>query len=159
MELGKEDEQERGRLESRRKSIAYELPAVRRHFRMYLSSERLKLTGIADLVLEMDGEQKYAAVEFKSTYERLDKRHQIQLAAYSALLAEKSGMPVKFGYLVTLPSGNVTTVAVTETLLKEMREARDDAAAMLEEGTMPAPADRRAKCRDCEFKRFCNDIW
>lgn len=159
MEQGKDDEDERRRLESRRKAVAYGLPAVERHFRQYLSSDVLQLSGICDLVLELDGAQRAAPVEFKSTDERLDVRHQVQLAGYGLLLEQKYQCQVNFGYLVTLPSGQATSVAITKELRALVLMARDEALAMLDEGIMPAPADRRAKCRDCEFKRFCNDIW
>ncbi|MDW8367371.1 MAG: hypothetical protein RMK49_16140 [Abditibacteriales bacterium] len=40
-----------------------------------------------------------------------------------------------------------------------MRAALQEMRAMLHAERMPPAAAQRSKCVDCEFRRFCADVW
>lgn len=173
MEEGRADQAERERKEKRRTFAEYRLPAQSRRFNVYLRSERLGVSGVVDAVLELtnrsidevdsqglDPERPYfAPVEYKSTQERVGRHHLLQLAGCAALLSDITGTSVPFGYFVSLPNGRASRVELSEKAREEFLSCVQGIRNMVVECRMPEPTPSRAKCRDCEFRRFCNDVW
>lgn len=171
MQQGIEDEETKQRLETRRTFHAYGLEACGRRFKVFVQSDRLLLSGIVDMILELGSisieerspvgsDQRLVPVEFKSTFSQAPSSHHLlQLAAYGMVIEDMTGSPVGFGFLVSLPSGRVRKVAFDDALRAKVENARQAVLACLADGVMPPPTPQRGKCTDCEFRRFCNDIW
>lgn len=82
MERGKIEEDEIDRLEKRRKLSGYKLAEGKRQFHVWLSSERLGLTGKLDLLI--DSPEGLFPVDFKLTTGGPHRNHVFQLCAYVA---------------------------------------------------------------------------
>lgn len=171
MQQGLEDEILKQRLESRRTFHAYSMHARRRTFKTFLRSERLRLSGVVDMILELGQSsiehgrcesttQQFIPVEFKSADSANPPTHHlVQLAAYALAIEDLTGTPVEFGFLVALPSGRVRRVEFNQALRSKVEKTRLAVLDALSKGVIPPPTPHRGKCVDCEFKRFCNDVW
>lgn len=155
MEFARQSHQAVSLLEERRTLRRYRLQEATRHFHVSLSSLALGLTGKLDLLLATPEE--LVPVEFKDTLGEIRLNHRLQLAAYALLADEHYGGVVKRGFWVCVPRGTVRQVTLDASLKARVRAALQEMRRVVEEEIMPAPADLPAKCRDCEFRRFCGD--
>jgi CRISPR-associated exonuclease Cas4 len=155
VEYGAADHALLARLEERRTLRAYGLAAGTRQFHIRLTSEVLGLTGVLDALLETTEER--IPVEYKDTLGGVRLNHRVQLAAYGMLLKEVPGPPVRRGMVFIIPEGKVYPVRLDATLEAKAREALAAIRETIATELVPPPADRWAKCRDCEFLRFCGD--
>jgi len=173
MQEGQEAEQRAAELEARRNFNRYEIQATRRRFDVHLQSEALRMSGVVDLVLELsdrtleealDRRQQtetmlFCPVEFKRSGRPIQDHQIAQLTAYMLLLEDLTAAPVHFGFIVSLPSGYVKRVEKSPDAVNQVTQTRRGILAMLRNNEIPPPTPHRAKCADCEFKRFCNDVW
>jgi CRISPR-associated exonuclease Cas4 len=155
VEYGAADHALLERLEGRRTLKDYGLTEGRRRFHVRLTSPSLGLTGVLDALLETPEER--IPVEYKDTLGGVRLNHRVQLAAYGLLLREVPGPPVRRGMVFIIPENRVVAVRLDARLEELVRTAIAEIrrAVALEE--LPPPADRWAKCRDCDFLRFCGD--
>lgn len=145
------------RLEKRRKFGRYGLEEARRQFNIWLSSERLGLTGKLDMLLE--SAEGLFPVDFKMSSRGAFQNHVMQLAGYALLVEEKwqREAPAGFVYLtlrhevVEVPLGT----EVKQRALEQLAQIRD--AIRLQRTPPPTPVRRR--CDDCEYRNFCADIF
>jgi CRISPR-associated exonuclease Cas4 len=142
-------------LEARRTLKAYGLSEGQRRFHVRLTSEALGLTGVLDALLETPEER--IPVEYKDTLGGVRLNHRAQLAAYALLLRELPGPPVRRGMVFVIPEEKVYPVRLEPELEASVREALAGIRRSLAREELPPPADRWAKCRDCEYLRFCGD--
>ena len=84
--------------------------------------------------------------------------YRLQLAAYGLLLEETMGKPVRRGYLYLIPARQAVKVPLTPRLKVQVREALAAMWQIAITEAVPAPTDRRQRCADGEFRRFCNDV-
>ncbi|MEN9935153.1 MAG: hypothetical protein RLZZ387_1732 [Chloroflexota bacterium] len=148
--------------EERRSLRAYGLAAGERAFDVPLRSAMLGLRGRLDLAIAVPergapgGEA--IVVEYKDSESLGGSHFKLQLAAYALLLEEEWGLPVRHGFLYSIPLRRAEAVAITEGLRRKARvsigQLRD---AVAGERMPPPPASRRV-CVACEFRRFCNDV-
>ena len=155
VEYGAADHALLARLEARRTLRDYGLAAGVRRFHVRLTSETLGLTGVLDALLETERER--IPVEYKDTLGGVRLNHRLQLAAYGLLLRETEGPPVRRGMVFIIPEQRVVSVRLDATLDHAARKALEELREALAKEILPPPADRWAKCRDCEFLRFCGD--
>lgn len=155
VEYGAADHALLARLESRRTLRAYGLTEGQRQFHVRVTSPALGLTGVLDALLTTGQER--IPVEYKDTLGGVRPNHRFQLAAYALLLREMPGPPVRRGMVFIIPEQRVQSVRLDASLEREVRAAAAEIRAMIAAEQMPPPADRWAKCRDCEFYRFCGD--
>jgi len=142
-------------LEARRTLKAYGLTEGQRRFHVRLTSEAMGVTGMLDALLETPAER--IPVEYKDTLGGVRLNHRVQLAAYALLLRELPGPPVRRGMLFVIPENRAYSVRLDATLEATVRQALSAIRHTLLSERLPPPADRWAKCRDCEFLRFCGD--
>jgi CRISPR-associated exonuclease Cas4 len=142
-------------LERRRTLKAYGLESGTRRFHVRVRSDDLGLVGVLDALLE--NEQERIPVEYKDTLGGVRLNHRFQLAAYGMMLMEEAGPPVRRGMVFCIPENRVYSVRLDLALDRRVREALREMRRTLETEELPAPADRWAKCRDCEFLRYCGD--
>lgn len=159
--------------EHRRGLRAYGLSAGERHFGVRLESEALGLRGMLDMLIEVvgpDGAIERIPVDYKNTDLReagsprgqraLRHNWQVQLAAYALLVEDNwPGDPlVRRRFIYAIPDRKAQTCPIGETLRAEARTLLNDLREIAERETMPEATPDRARCRACEFRRYCNDV-
>lgn len=152
--------EEEGR-EERRSLRAYGLEAGERHFDLRLRSERLGLRGRLDLAIRVPrsaGGDEAVVVEYKDSEQRAGQHFKLQLAAYGLMLEELWGVPVRAGWIYSIPLRKAERIALTPGLRRQVLEAVEAVQGAIGGEALPeAPASRRP-CAGCEFRRFCNDV-
>lgn len=158
MEHGRDEHEVLAALETRRSLKKYGLQNARRLFHVSLQSENLGLSGLLDLLL-ISEQNDYFPVEFKFTTGRIATNHLYQLAGYALLIEETYGVQVNIGFLYRVPLNRVSTVRLSPRLKEQALDALHAMQEMIRSERMPSPTPQRAKCIDCEFRRYCNDVW
>lgn len=141
--------------EHRRGLRTYGLTAGERTFESWLSSESLGLCGRLDMLITTAEER--IPVEFKNA-PRVAVNHRYQLAAYSLLLEEMPGPPVRRGYVYLIAKRQAKEVIVTPGIRSYVTRALREMRRMVDEERYPAPTAVRARHRDCEYRPYCMDL-
>jgi CRISPR-associated exonuclease Cas4 len=144
-------------LEMRRTLREYGLEAAERQFGVWLSDNRVGLSGKIDLLLK--GDRSAAVVDFKLTSGDVGENHRMQLAGYAVLVESVLGLPVQQTFLFRIPDNKVFAVPVGEDLRERVAEAVRAMQRLRETEELPAPTDVRARCTECEYANYCADIW
>jgi len=157
MEAGLDEHDRQAVLEDRRTLRAYGLDQGRRHFDVALTSRRLGLSGRLDLVIETKDE--VVPVDFKASEGGVGLNHKYQLSAYALLVEEAWRRPVRRGFVLMVPQKRAIEVRVTSNMRGWVHRALREVRAMLAAESKPEPTRMRGRCRDCEFRRFCPEVW
>lgn len=157
MEAGLAEHEEEKARERRRTGQVYGVADAERWENVVLVSDRLGVRGRVDLVLRR-GEEAWP-VEYKLSRALAEADHfKVQLAMYAILLEEAWGVRCRSGFLYSLSQRRAQEVAITAKLRKQaLAIAAEIRAAVAGEQT-PGPTPRPARCVNCEFRRFCNDV-
>jgi len=148
-------ERERARA-NRRTLRAYGLPAGERQFNVRVQSAALRLRGeIDELVITPD--RTFIPVDYKLS-RKVSDSFAVQLTAYALLLEAMHGVTVETGYIYLMVPRQMTPVPITPKLRTTVHTLIAAARRLVASEQMPPPTAARAKCRDCEFRRFCNDV-
>lgn len=149
-------------LEERRSLRAYGLTQGERHFNVTVTSATLGYTGQIDMVIETvspDGrESRLLPVDFKLSRREPGRHFKLQLAAYALLLEENWGLSVEQGAIYLIPARRAELIPITTRLRNDARRHLNEIRHMVQSQLMPAPPQRRNRCVNCEFRRFCNDV-
>lgn len=156
---GHRDESER---ETRRSLRTYGLTIGERAFDLPLRSATLGLRGRVDLAIAVPARDSPGAqaiiVEYKDS-ERVKGTHfTLQLAAYALMLEEAWGLPVRRGFLYSIPLRRAEPVSITRALRTKVTQTVAAMQAAIQGEQMPPPPTSRRPCVSCEFRRFCNDV-
>lgn len=147
---------------ARRSLRAYDLRYGECENNVYLESDSLGLKGQVDLVIKTDDnplqEMELIPVDYKLSSGKLGLHFKLQLVAYGLLLQEVYGLPVKRGFLYSIPRRRAVEVVFTPSLQTKLTQALVEMQDITLREFMPAPTKQRAKCQACEFRRFCNDV-
>jgi len=127
-----------------------------RRFQVRLASERVGLSGEVDLLIVTNTEA--VPVEFKHTEGPVAKNHRLQLGAYALLVEDALGLPVQRGFVCQLPAGRLWQVQCGTAERLQVAQLVRQVRHMLAGEARPAPTPVRARCRDCEFRRYCSDL-
>jgi len=155
MDVGHEEHASLESKENRRTLKRYGLHQGERHFRVALESARLGLTGILDLLIVADGA--HYPVEFKDATGGEALHHRYQLAAYCLLVEDVHRTTVRTGFLYIIPEKRVVPVPVTTNLRRRVVELMSRIRETVAAEKMPPATRRKAKCRVCEFRNYCQD--
>ncbi len=123
------------------------------HRRVYVWSDRLRVSGFADFVEERAGE--LVPVEFKHGRMGRWLNDHIQVCAQAMCLEERTGEKVDYGQIFYWGSRRRETVKITDELRAKTEAAIRRAFEILASGEIPQPLKRRAKCRDCSLEGIC----
>ena len=147
-------------LEERRSLRAYGLSRGERRYHVPVQSASMRCTGQIDMVIETDegGEHRLIPVDFKLSRQKLGHHFRLQLACYGMMLEEQTGLAVPAGYLYRIPLRHAERVEFTQRLRAEVGKKINEIRTMIIAQRMPPPTANRARCTDCEFRRFCNDV-
>ncbi|MCG8352761.1 MAG: CRISPR-associated protein Cas4 [Chloroflexales bacterium] len=156
---GHQDESER---EVRRSLRTYGLTSGERAFDVPLRSSTLGLRGRVDLAVALPGRDSPAAqaivVDYKDSERVRGSHFTLQLAAYALMLEEAWELPVRRGFLYSIPLRRAEPVSITPPLRTKVSQTTRAMQAAIRGEQMPPPPSSRRQCISCEFRRFCNDV-
>ncbi|MHB8577706.1 MAG: CRISPR-associated protein Cas4 [Dehalococcoidia bacterium] len=144
-------------LAERRTLRAYGIVEGSARFEVSLYSARLGLSGRLDMLIESGDET--IPVDFKNGAGAVGTNHRYQLAAYSLLLEDVLGVRVRRGFIYQVPEKRAVEVVLEPSLRTHVRRVLSTMRRMIAEEAMPPATEQRGRCVDCEFRRFCNDVW
>jgi CRISPR-associated exonuclease Cas4 len=152
-----EEAHERERARARRRTLwQYGLPEGERHFNVRLESATLGLVGVIDELVIAPG-ARYLPVDYKYSSQTTES-FALQIAAYALLLEETHQVHVPQGYIYLLAERKLITVGITAELRQSVHDALTTVRRIVALEAMPPPTPHRARCRACEWRRFCNDV-
>ena len=164
MDAGIELQEESAEREARRSLSAYGITTGERHYHVALQSERLGTTARVDMVIDTlndtaaQGKRRLIPVDFKLSRKEPDAHFRLQVACYGMMLEEQWGLPAPVGYIYLIPLRRAVAVELTTRLRRSAEKAIQEIQEMVATERMPRAASHPAQCRDCEFRRFCNDV-
>ncbi len=126
---------------------------TRIHRRLYLWSDRLRVSGFADVVEEREDE--LTPIEYKRGRMGRWLNDHVQLCAQAICLEERTGRAVRRGAIFYWRSRRRVWVDITAELRDRTASTVGRAFELLASGRMPPPLERRAKCRDCSLESIC----
>ncbi|MBE0481069.1 MAG: CRISPR-associated protein Cas4 [Dehalococcoidia bacterium] len=156
MEEGRIEHDHVAGLEQRRGLRAYGLSEGERLFNVSLHSARLALSGKLDMVI-LAGDE-VIPVDFKNSGGGIGLNHRYQLASYALLVEDKWRKPVRRGFVYLVPLKMAREVVISPNMRLFARQVMHKIREMIESETMPPSARQKARCRDCEYRNFCNDV-
>jgi len=117
------------------------------------------VSAVIDLViLRPDGQNAAIPVDYKLS--TLAGEHfKLQLTCYGLLVEEEMALPVPYGFIYLMPERRPQKVPLLARDRARVRQALVEMRELIETETMPAATTRPARCVNCEFRRFCNDIF
>jgi len=132
--------------------------------RVWVWSDRLRLSGFADVVEERDGQ--LTPIEYKKGKMGEWLNDHVQLCAQALCLEEMLGCHISRGYLFYFGSARREEVELTETLRQHTEETIRLAFMLLARGELPPPLAGRSskrgqlpalhpKCKDCSLEPLC----
>lgn len=155
-ELGIEAETDTKRRMRRRKHALHSVAEGVRHFSVTLWSESYRIIGQVDEIVETAGG--VYLVDYKDT----DKDYgywQLQMAAYMACAVECISLPVVGCRIYTISDMTYHTVDVTAAVRKRLDRTLVAVRELVASEICPPPAKAKGKCRSCQYRRFCNDVF
>lgn len=162
MQVGIQSHQQEEDREGRRSLHNYGLEQGERLFHYAITSEKLGLKGLIDLVIlspSLEAKEKVIIpVEYKYSEQKVGLHFKVQLAAYALLLEEVFQMPVLRAFLYAIPRRKAEEVPITPALRKKVMMILQQMRHMLLSEQMPEPTKEYRRCPTCEFRRFCNDV-
>jgi CRISPR-associated exonuclease Cas4 len=159
MEVGRQEGEMEETRELRRAFSRYGLENGRKQFRVRLSSARLGLRGVVDMVIWLDETQppQVIPVDFKFS-STVGAHVQLQLMAYAMLLEETSRRPAPRGFIYQIPLRKAVEVPFSPALRKKLQKTLEEMHRVMTGESLPPPARKFSQCAVCEFRRFCNDV-
>jgi len=125
--------------------------------RLYLYSEKLRLSGFADVIEEQNGV--FIPVEYKHGRQGKWLNDHIQLCAQALCLEERQPdrATIPFGYIFYFGSRKRIQVYFTEELRARVHAAIDQAFKVAMFDTAPPPLEGKiaVRCRDCSLAPIC----
>ncbi len=155
MDEGKIEHEANEERETRRSLRAYGLKEGERYFGVRLSSERLGLTGLLDMVIVTPNE--VIPVEFKNSFGPVALNHKYQLTAYALLVEDKWNRSVRRSFVYLIPLKRSYEVIITPNMRQFVKTALDAIRKIIDNEIMPDGTRHRGRCVDCEFRNYCLD--
>lgn len=157
MTFGKEAHTRTDRLERRRTLAEFDLLEGKRVLHVPLRSDRLGLTGTLDMLICAPRE--IFPVEFKDSANPPGLNHKYQLIAYGLLVEERFSRVVRRGFIHLIPLKEVVEYSFTPNMRRHALRTLAAMRAVLAADRLPPQPANLGKCSDCEYRRYCNDIW
>jgi CRISPR-associated exonuclease Cas4 len=98
-------------------------------------------------------------VEYKDSVGPLGLHHKYQLTAYALLAEEHWGKPVRRLFVYWIPLRKAQEIIITPAMRRYTTRLLNGIRKVLTADLRPGPTSRRARCMDCEFRRYCPDVW
>lgn len=131
---------------------------VRRVLSLPLGSDRLNLSGTADLVEfrpQTGGGERAFPVEYKRGKPKRHRADEAQICAQAMCLEEMTGLPVPEGALYYAQTKRRVTVSIDASLRALTEAAIADLSYLFATRNTPPPTPHRARCRACSLLELC----
>ena len=162
MEEGIRRHEEEDAREERRSLRNYGLSEGERSAHLALRSTKLELSGRLDLAIATPSREAPGAegvvIEYKYSEQKAGPHFVLQMAAYALLLEEAWNIPVKRGFLYSIPLRRAEPIPITAHLRKKVIQTVQNIKQIVDKEVMPDPPSSQYRCVTCEFRRFCNDV-
>jgi CRISPR-associated exonuclease Cas4 len=162
MEVGTESHKLEEDREIRRSLKSYGIEEGERHFRHHISAATLGLKGIIDLLIVVPSSQaqdkEAIIVEYKHSEMKAGPHFKLQIAAYALMIEEIWQIPVRRGFLYSIPLRKAEEIVITSALRKKVPTVVQAIKQLMDNEQMPEPTKAQMRCPTCEFRRFCNDV-
>ncbi|MGI9049199.1 MAG: CRISPR-associated protein Cas4 [Rubrobacteraceae bacterium] len=155
MDLGKEEHETTSAKEARRTLKAYGIKEGERRFGVDLYSKILGLRGKIDMVILTPRE--VIPVEYKMAA-GVGLHHKYQLTAYALLAEHTYSRTVSRAFVYLTPEKKAVEVPITPAMRKHVKKIVAELRDAAENERLPRPTPHRARCTDCEYRRFCGDV-
>jgi CRISPR-associated exonuclease Cas4 len=126
--------------------------------RLHVWSERLRISGILDIVEVTDGADgptRIVPIEYKKARLARWLNDHVQLCAQALCLEERTGQHVDEGYISYFGSRRRDLVTFTPELRARTESTITRAYDVIARGQIPDPIEQRRKCRDCSLEPIC----
>lgn len=156
MRAGRAEESRLIALEERRGLRRYGVDQGTRRFDVSLWSPFLAVEGVVDMIIDTPAGPipvDYKMVRFFGEHQR------IQVIGYAVLLEQIGGSPVPRGFLYNIESEEVDHIEVSTAAKARFVDTIENIRRMMATESMPDPTPHRRKCEECEYLRFCNDVF
>lgn len=130
---------------------------VRRVMSLPLSSQRLGITGVADVVeflADEEGERPFP-IEYKRGKPKRHRADEVQLCAQALCLEEMTGATIPEGALFYGQTRHRVIVPFDADLRQLTETAIQDLADVLTSGKTPPPTQDKSRCRACSLSDLC----
>lgn len=148
--------------EERRSLRNYGITEGERFFHLALQSRHLGLTGRIDLVIASPSRTaantEISVVEYKYSEQKAGAHFKLQLAAYALLVEEAWQVSIKQGFIYSIPTKSIETIAITPHLRRKVVQTLTNIRQIVAQEMLPPPPAAQERCVTCEFRRFCNDV-
>jgi len=162
MEEGIRSHLEEENREERRSLRNYGISDGERAFHLSIQSTQLGLSGRVDLAIATPSRAANNAeafvVEYKLSEQKAGPHFALQLAVYALLVEEAWGIPVKKGFLYSIPLRKAEAVRITPQLKNKVVQTASLIRQIVDSEIIPSPPVSQRRCVTCEFRRFCNDV-
>jgi CRISPR-associated exonuclease Cas4 len=130
---------------------------VRRVMALPITSRRLGLAGVADMVefLSHEGCETPFPVEYKRGKPKQHQADEVQLCAQALCLEEMTGRPVREGALFYAETKRRVVVAFDEDLRRLTEATAARLTELLKSERTPPPTHLKQRCRACSLKELC----
>ena len=149
-----EQEQER---ELRRTARRYGLHDVRKRFNVSLESKEKGLVGKIDLLL--DTEHEAWPVEVKDTSGGVRRNHVAQLSAYAVLIEGCLMKTCTRGFVYLTQERRAEAIELSGIVKQRVCDRIEEIRTTIVEQELPEATELRGRCRDCEYRNYCGDIF
>jgi len=153
MEIGKR----RHRIEpprSQRRSYAI-ADIIGRNYNVPLKSETIGLSGQVDEILQTSSG--YIPVDYKLS-RKASQHFKLQVTAYAMLIEELYQQSVDYGILYLIQAKRHEIVEITSANRRKIIRTLQQMHDIADSQCFPPATKMRNLCRECEFRRFCNDV-
>lgn len=156
MEEGKAEHVRVERLERRRTLRRYRLDEGQRLFDVPVSSERLGVSGVLDMLVVSPAGR--FPVEVKVTTRGPAIGHKYQLVTYAMTVEESFRCTVRAGFLYLVPTEQVLEVPIIDVERRFVRQLLTSIRRIIASGRLPELRHGTERCRECEYLRYCGDV-
>src|ERR1700686_4192968 len=136
--------------EERRSLRNYNLTEGERASHLSIQSVQLGFTGRIDLAIATPSRTAPNAegivVEYKLTEQKAGAHFKLQLAAYALLLEEAWNLPVKRGFIYSIPLKCAEVITITPALRKKVMQTVVSIRQLVEHQEIPEPPTAQGRC-------------
>lgn len=139
--------------------------AIRRHYgisnikerylNVSLKSKLLGLSGQVDEIIQTASG--YIPVDYKLS-RKVSQHFKLQVTAYAMLIEAHHDVTVEYGILYLMQARRHEKIEITLSNRRKVKRTLDRMHLIADTQVCPTPTNKRYLCRECEFRRFCNDV-
>lgn len=135
----------------------YNIPNIlKREHHVWVKSEALGLSGeIDELIHTAEG---IIPLDYKLS-RKASEHFKLQVTAYAMLIEAVYSVRVDYGVLYLIQARRHEQIDITDASRRKILRALETMHHLADTQSCPPPTHKRYLCRECEFRRFCNDVY